>query len=112
MLVNDRKVEYRRLGKSGLRVSVPILGAMSFGSDTWAPWVINENEVILTFLMFPRLRRHRRLPFKRQLLTQVSHLGISAAGGGMESWSYHVGYGERLLKWRFGKDHRQSLEEG
>ena len=28
-------VEYRRLGKSGLRVSVPILGAMSFGDPKW-----------------------------------------------------------------------------
>lgn len=25
------KVEYRRLGNSGLKVSVPILGCMSFG---------------------------------------------------------------------------------
>jgi hypothetical protein len=39
------QVEYRRVGKSGLRVSVPILGAMSFGSDKWEPWVINEAEV-------------------------------------------------------------------
>lgn len=29
-------VEYVRLGKSGLRISVPIVGAMSFGSDKWA----------------------------------------------------------------------------
>jgi len=34
------------LGNSGLRVSVPILGAMSFGSDKWAPWVINEDKAI------------------------------------------------------------------
>jgi len=42
------QVEYRRLGKSGLRVSVPILGAMSFGSDKWdaAPWVINEDKAL------------------------------------------------------------------
>lgn len=42
---NKPKVEYRRLGKSGLRVSVPILGAMSIGSDKWGKWVINEDEV-------------------------------------------------------------------
>ncbi|KAH0834644.1 NADP-dependent oxidoreductase domain-containing protein [Lanmaoa asiatica] len=36
------KVEYRQLGKSGLRVSVPILGAMSFGSPKWSPWVLDE----------------------------------------------------------------------
>jgi aryl-alcohol dehydrogenase-like predicted oxidoreductase len=39
------QVEYRRLGKSGLRVSVPILGAMSFGSDKWSKWVVGEEEV-------------------------------------------------------------------
>jgi aryl-alcohol dehydrogenase-like predicted oxidoreductase len=43
--MSSPKVEYRRLGNSGLRVSVPILGAMSFGSDKWAPWVINEDQV-------------------------------------------------------------------
>ncbi|KAL8978854.1 MAG: hypothetical protein Q9205_005664 [Flavoplaca limonia] len=36
--------EYRQLGKSGLRVSVPIFGAMSFGDRRWAPWVIEEDE--------------------------------------------------------------------
>ncbi|GBE86716.1 Aldo-keto reductase dtxS3 [Sparassis crispa] len=41
-----KMVEYRQLGKSGLRVSVPILGAMSFGSSEWAPWVINEDRAI------------------------------------------------------------------
>jgi aryl-alcohol dehydrogenase-like predicted oxidoreductase len=62
--VEATKVEYVRLGKSGLRVSVPILGAMSFGSPEWfvfftipyysnwhvsnicrAPWVIDEEKV-------------------------------------------------------------------
>lgn len=39
-------VEYRRLGQSGLRVSVPILGAMSFGSPAWQPWVLNEEQAM------------------------------------------------------------------
>jgi hypothetical protein len=58
------QIEYRRLGKSGLRVSgealtplpvfmdliisldtVPILGCMSFGTDKYAPWIVNEQEV-------------------------------------------------------------------
>ena len=39
------RAEYKQLGKSGLRVSVPILGAMSFGDKRWAPWVIEEDEV-------------------------------------------------------------------
>lgn len=42
---SNPKVEYRRLGKSGLRVSVPILGAMSFGSDKWSKWIVNEDKV-------------------------------------------------------------------
>ncbi|KAG1888505.1 NADP-dependent oxidoreductase domain-containing protein [Suillus subluteus] len=36
------KVQYRTLGKSGLKVSVPILGAMSFGSSKWGSWVLDE----------------------------------------------------------------------
>ncbi|WYZ39609.1 hypothetical protein EsH8_III_001523 [Colletotrichum jinshuiense] len=36
------KVEYVNLGTSGLRVSVPILGGMSLGSEKWAPWVLGE----------------------------------------------------------------------
>jgi hypothetical protein len=43
-LLKESKAEYRRLGKSGLKVSVPILGAMSIGSSKWQPWVIEEEE--------------------------------------------------------------------
>ncbi|KAG0697430.1 NADP-dependent oxidoreductase domain-containing protein [Suillus ampliporus] len=39
-------VQYRTLGKAGLKVSVPILGAMSFGTSKWAPWVIDEEPSI------------------------------------------------------------------
>ncbi|KAL1962665.1 hypothetical protein VTN77DRAFT_9299 [Rasamsonia byssochlamydoides] len=40
------KVSYVQLGSSGLRVSVPILGGMSFGHKDWRPWVQdNEEEV-------------------------------------------------------------------
>ena len=39
------KAEYVRLGKSGLRVSIPILGAMSIGSKKTLPWAIEEEEV-------------------------------------------------------------------
>ncbi|KAG1843295.1 NADP-dependent oxidoreductase domain-containing protein [Suillus subalutaceus] len=40
------KVQYRSLGKSGLKVSVPIIGAMSFGTPKWAPWVLGEEPSI------------------------------------------------------------------
>ncbi|KAG6831465.1 hypothetical protein H0H92_010374 [Tricholoma furcatifolium] len=36
------KVQYRQLGRSGLRVSVPILGAMGFGTPKWFDWVLEE----------------------------------------------------------------------
>lgn len=42
--INDTKASYVRLGKSGLRVSVPILGAMSFGHKDWQPWVLQEKD--------------------------------------------------------------------
>ncbi|OTA98347.1 hypothetical protein M426DRAFT_326047 [Hypoxylon sp. CI-4A] len=38
------KVDYVRVGSSGLRVSTPILGAMSIGSSKWIPWVLDEEE--------------------------------------------------------------------
>ena len=42
----ETKVEYLRLGQSGLRVSFPILGGMSLGSSQWAPWVLDEDASI------------------------------------------------------------------
>ena len=38
-------VSYERVGKSGLFVSNPILGAMSIGSSDWGKWVLDEDEV-------------------------------------------------------------------
>ncbi|PIL27164.1 transporter [Ganoderma sinense ZZ0214-1] len=40
------QAEYRQLGKSGLRVSVPILGAMSFGNSQWSPWILDEEKAL------------------------------------------------------------------
>ncbi|KAL0574460.1 hypothetical protein V5O48_007499 [Marasmius crinis-equi] len=39
-------VYYRRLGSSGLKVSVPILGTMSMGTSKWQPWVADEEQSI------------------------------------------------------------------
>ncbi|RAL60217.1 hypothetical protein DID88_000837 [Monilinia fructigena] len=39
-------MEYTRLGKSGLKISKVIFGAMSFGSSEWQDWVINEDEAL------------------------------------------------------------------
>jgi hypothetical protein len=48
-------VQYRRLGKSGLQVSVPIFGAMSLGSSKYMDWITDEEEVcpIVPNLNFP-----------------------------------------------------------
>jgi hypothetical protein len=45
-LLQESRAEYRQLGKSGLRVSMPILGAMSIGSKEWMPWVLEEDEAL------------------------------------------------------------------
>ena len=37
-------MEYVNLGKSGLKVSRLCLGAMSYGSKQWRPWVLDEEE--------------------------------------------------------------------
>ncbi|RQM06154.1 hypothetical protein DH86_00003393 [Scytalidium sp. 3C] len=42
--IEASKTEYVYLGKSGLRVSLPILGAMSIGHPDWAPWVLDEEK--------------------------------------------------------------------
>ncbi|KAI0155437.1 Aldo/keto reductase [Hypoxylon sp. FL1284] len=44
--IGETKVEYVRVGSSGLRVSSPILGAMSLGSKKWMPWVLDEDEAL------------------------------------------------------------------
>lgn len=45
--LENSKAEYVRLGKSGLKISVPIMGSMSLGPKHWAPWLIEEEEVSL-----------------------------------------------------------------
>ncbi|KAG8628135.1 hypothetical protein KVT40_004008 [Elsinoe batatas] len=40
------KPEYKRLGKSGLKVSFPILGTMGFGDKGWLPWATPEEEAL------------------------------------------------------------------
>ena len=42
--LENSKAEYKQLGKCGLRVSVPILGAMTFGDPTWQKWVLDKEQ--------------------------------------------------------------------
>ncbi|KAJ9137443.1 Aldo/keto reductase [Pleurostoma richardsiae] len=44
--LENSKCEYRRLGKSGLRVSVPIFGCMSFGDPRSMSWTLGEDEAL------------------------------------------------------------------
>lgn len=44
--LTETKAEYRLLGKSGLRVSVPIVGCMSIGNPEWADWVIGPDKAL------------------------------------------------------------------
>ncbi|KAJ7109488.1 Aldo keto reductase [Mycena epipterygia] len=39
-----KKISYRRLGNSGLKVSRIILGCMSYGTPEWQDWVLPEEE--------------------------------------------------------------------
>ncbi|KAH8817058.1 aldo-keto reductase-like protein [Xylogone sp. PMI_703] len=40
------KMEYTNLGKSGLKVSKVILGAMSYGTSKWQDWVLDEEQAL------------------------------------------------------------------
>jgi len=44
--LKNSKAEYRQLGRCGLRVSVPIFGAMSIGHRDWMPWLVEEEEAL------------------------------------------------------------------
>ncbi|KAL4930113.1 NADP-dependent oxidoreductase domain-containing protein [Aspergillus undulatus] len=46
MSVQESKVHYRRLGNSGLRVSVPIFGCMSLSESKSMPWPVKEEEAL------------------------------------------------------------------
>jgi aryl-alcohol dehydrogenase-like predicted oxidoreductase len=48
-MASDAKptVTYTRLGNSGLKISNPVLGAMSFGNSNWlGPWILGEDEAL------------------------------------------------------------------
>lgn len=44
--ISSTKCEYRRLGNSGLIISVPIVGCMSFGDPRTLDWSIPEDEAL------------------------------------------------------------------
>jgi hypothetical protein len=50
--IEGSKAEYVRLGNSGLRVSVPIFGAMSIGDRRTLPWCIEKEKVSFSLTYF------------------------------------------------------------
>lgn len=42
----EMRMEYTRLGSSGLKISKVILGAMSYGTSDWQDWVLNEADTL------------------------------------------------------------------
>lgn len=60
--IENSKAEYRRLGKSGLKVSVPILGAMSYGNPKWLDWVLAEEKVCCCYGRRVRYRINKADP--------------------------------------------------
>ncbi|OJJ48181.1 hypothetical protein ASPZODRAFT_130129 [Penicilliopsis zonata CBS 506.65] len=45
-MATSRRMEYQRLGNSGLKVSKIILGCMTYGNPSWqgSPWVLDEEQ--------------------------------------------------------------------
>jgi hypothetical protein len=43
--ISATKAEYRQVGRSGLRVSNPIVGTLGMGDSRWMDWIMEESEV-------------------------------------------------------------------
>ncbi len=96
--MNIPKATYRQLGRSGLRVSNPILGAMSIGDKRWQPWVIEEDEA-LPLLKAAYDRGVRMLINKLLPHRQLKHL--------LMDLDQHLGHRKRLLQRRKRGNHRR-----
>ncbi|KAL1965048.1 hypothetical protein VTN77DRAFT_6108 [Rasamsonia byssochlamydoides] len=45
-MADNTQMEYVNLGKSGLKISKIILGAMSYGTSAWQEWVLDEEQAL------------------------------------------------------------------
>lgn len=45
--IQATRAEYRQLGRSGLRVSNPILGGLQIGDSRWFPWILDEEKALI-----------------------------------------------------------------
>lgn len=64
-------MEYLNLGRAGLKVSRLCLGAMTYGSKQWRPWVLDEEE------SRPFLRRALELGINFIDTADMYSLGVS-----------------------------------
>lgn len=88
----ETKVEYRRLGNSGLRVSVPIVGCMSIGNPEWANWVIGPEKAL------PLLKA----AYDRGVNTVCAPISLLLK---TENWLYLVGYCKHLFQRWLGESY-------
>lgn len=77
--IDSSKATYKQLGKSGLRVSVPIFGAMSFGASSWGAWVIEEDKVGSQDWRIHRGSGNTRSRIYNSLTSSVLDIGSPAA---------------------------------
>jgi hypothetical protein len=94
--VEGTKVDYVRLGKSGLKVSVPILGAMSFGRPDWGSWVLDEEKVSSPSAISRR---------------EADDLVPASVEGSVRPRAQHVGHSEHVQQRSVGGDYRQGDQE-
>ena len=93
------KAEYVRLGKSGLRVSIPILGAMSIGHPDWAPWVLDEEKACPVLL------------FSRTSAILTKTIVPPPSQSCIRSWPEYLGHSKRLFRWILGEHNRKGNQE-
>ena len=112
--IENSKAEYVQLGKSGLRVSIPILGAMSIGHPEWAPWVIDEEKVgsFILSALFPLLCRLIDLNgavLNKLLTTRL--IVFPSPQSRLRQGTEHMGYGECIFQRSKRGDYWQGNQE-
>lgn len=88
------KSAYNNLGRSGLKVSKVILGAMSYGSSSWQEWVRNTDDL---FFPYAFLTHDTQVLDERESLPLLKH----AYDMGINTWDtadvYSNGASEQII---------------
>ncbi|KAJ3521161.1 hypothetical protein NM688_g9055 [Phlebia brevispora] len=99
MAEQKTKMQYVRLGNSGLKVSRIILGTMQYGDKRWQEWVLEEDEAI-KHIQYACVLRRSLLPC--DLLADVCVYVRQ-----LRARHQHVRHGRRLLERPLREDPRQ-----